>query len=260
MKPLLSLFRRKDQPRNDLSGFAYVPADEPAQFANGTAGLTIGTFTDKPPWIVVDLSLSSIVVAHWPGKLWEVQILKRATEQPNSGAGYVRATAVRIERELPSATLFGTRGLAIEKVLWTASRLTIGQRDLLAEHRDQAADEVFSAAWNRWLAKIDPSNPHRDQDHRDTLAVFAGNSRSPVGPAFTVLHSVTTKRAKEIEGDAAFVVGEEEQFFRPSWASAFSALLHACMAVGASEDVLSNDERTAMLSCYSRLEASSDLQ
>jgi hypothetical protein len=253
MKSLLSLFQRNDQARSDLLGFAYVSAEEPAQFAGVTPGLTVGTFTDKPPWIVVDLSLSSVVVARWPGKLWEVQILRRAGEQPRVGATYVRATAVRIERELPSATLFGKNGHAIEEVLRNASQLTIGQRDVLAERRDRGADEVFSAAWNRWLAQVEPSNPHRGQDHRDTLAVFAANSRSPVGPALTVLHSVTTKRAKELEGDAAFVVDEEEQFFQPMWASAFSALLHACMGVGASNDILSNDERSVLLACYSSL-------
>ena len=99
MKSLLSLFQRNDQTEGGQLGFAYVSEEEPAQFANGTPGLTVGTFKDSPPWIVVDLSLSSIVVARWPGKLWEVQILKRATEQPNASARYVRATAVRIVRE-----------------------------------------------------------------------------------------------------------------------------------------------------------------
>lgn len=255
MNSLLSLFQRNGQTTGDQIGFAYVSEVEPAQFADATPGITVGTFTDKPPWIVVDLSLSSIVMARWPGKLWEVQILRRATEQPRAGAGYVRATAVRIVRELPPSSVFGAHGRAIEEVLWTASQLTIEQRDFLAKHRDQATDEVFSAAWNRWLAKVEPGNPYRDQDHHDTLAVFAGRSSSPVGPAFTVLHSVTTKRAKELEGDAAFVVDEEEHVFAPSWSSAFSALLHACMGVGASDDILSNDERSALVACYSNLKA-----
>lgn len=254
MKSVLSLFKRSNQHGGGELGFAYAPAEEPSQFANATVGLTVGTFADKPPWIVVDQSLSSIIIARWPGKLWEVQILRRASEQPRPGASYVRATAVRILSEIPTATVFGVNGRAVEKVLWTAAQLTLEQRDRLAEQKSQAADEVFSAAWNRWLAKVEPNNPHRDQDHRDTLAVFAGSSRSPVGPAFTVLSSITSKRAKDLEGDAAFVVDEDEQVFAPTWAAASSALMHACMGVGASSDILSSDERSILLACYSSVE------
>ena len=142
MKSLLSLFQRNDQARSDLLGFTYVSAEEPAQFAGVTPGLTVGTFTDKPPWIVVDLSLSSVVVARWPGKLWEVQILRRAGEQPRVGATYVRATAVRIERELPSATLFGKNGHAIEEVLRNASQRIA----FICRAQAQADDRMASEA------------------------------------------------------------------------------------------------------------------
>ena len=260
MRSLLSLFQSSDQNESGVLGYTYASVSQPAQFANATPGLTVGTFTDKPPWIVVDLSLSSIVVASWPGKLWQVQVLRRATEQPRVGAGYVRATAVRIEHELPSASLFGANGLAIEEVFRHALHLTIENGIRLTERSNRAASEVFSAAWNRWLAEVEPTNPHRNQDHRDTLAVFAAGQRSPVGPAFTVLHSITTKRARELEGDAAFVVDEEEQAFAPAWASAFSALLHACMALGASSTVLSDDERAVLLAGYSGIQASSSAQ
>lgn len=260
MKSLLSLFHRSDQSGNGVLGYTYASVDKPSQFANAAPGLTVGTFTDKPPWLVVDLSMSSIVVASWPGKLWQVQILRRATEQPRVGAGYVRATAVRIEHELPSALLFGANGKAIEDVFKHALHLTIENRILLTERSNRTASEVFSVAWNRWLAEVEPSNPHRNQDHRDTLAIFAEGQRSPVGPAFTVLHSITTKRARELEGDAAFVVDEEEQAFTPAWASAFSALLHACMALGASSTILSDDERSVLLEGYSGAQASSKSQ
>lgn len=257
MRSLLSLFERSNQNGSEALGYTYASVDQPAQFANAAPGLIVDTFTDKPPWIVVDLSMSSIVVASWPGKLWEVQVLRRATEQPRIGAGYVRATAVHIERELPSASLFGANGHAIEEVFRHALHLTIENRTLLTERSNRAASEVFSTAWSRWLAEVEPTNPHRNQDHRDTLAVSAAGQRSPVGPAFTVLHSITTKRARELEGDAAFVIDEEEQAFTPAWASAFSALLHACMALGASDTILSDDERSVLLAGYSPIRASS---
>lgn len=260
MRSLLSLFDRNDKGGSEVLGYAYASADLPAQFANATPGLTVGTFTDKPPWIVVDLSMSSIVVASWPGKLWEVQVLHRATEQPRADAGYVRATAVRIKRELPSASLFGPNGPAIEEVFKHALHLTIDDRTLLTERSNRAASEVFSTAWSRWLAEVEPTNPHRNQDHQDTLAVFAAGQRSPAGPAFTVLHSITTKRARELEGDAAFIIDEDEQAFTPAWASAFSALLHACMAFGASSTILSDDERSVLLAGYSTIQFYSSAQ
>lgn len=234
-------------------GYSYVPDLKPVQFAEARPGLTIGTFRDEPPWIVVDHSLSSIVIPSWPGKLWEVQVLKLASDQPREGAGYVRATAVRIEKEVPPALLFGKNGVAVVEIFDHAQRLTVEQRDCLANHHVAASDRVFSTAWNRWLSKIDPASPHQGQDHSDTLAITSAGSRSPVGSAFTVLHSIVSQRARELEGDAAFIVEDDEVSFASLWASAFSTLLHACMAVGTDADLLSDGERLDLLSGYSTL-------
>lgn len=252
MNPLLSrLFgnSKASLPR----GYSYAPDSKPAQFAEARPGLTIGTFKDEPPWIVVDHSLSSIVIPSWPGKLWEVQVLKLAPEQPRAGAGYVRATAVRIEEEVPPALLFGKNGVAVVEIFDRAQRLTVEQRDCLANHHVPSTDQAFSKAWNRWLSKVDPASPHQGEDHRDTLAITSAGARSPVGSAFTVLHSVVSQRARKLEGDAAFIVENDEVSFAPSWALAFSALLHACMAVGTDADLLSEGERHDLLSGYSTL-------
>lgn len=234
-------------------GYSYAPNSKPAQFAEARPGLTVGTFRDEPPWIVVDLSLSSIVIPSWPGKLWEVQVLKLASEQPREGAGYVRAMSVRVEEEVPPELLFGTNGVAVVDILDRAQQLTVEQRDCLANHHAPASGHAFSAAWNRWLSKVDPANPYQGQDHCDTLAITSAGTRSPVGSAFTVLHSVVSQRARELEGDAAFIVEDDEVSFTPSWASAFSALLHACMAVGSDAGLLSDGERLDLLSSYSTL-------
>jgi hypothetical protein len=235
-------------------GYTYAPDTRPDEFAAARPGLTIGTFKNEPPWIVVDLTLDSVVVASWPGKLWEVQVLDRASDQPMPEAGYVRATAVRVEDEVPSASLFGKNGVAVEEILGRAQRLTIEQRDCLASHVTPGNAEVFSAAWNKWLSRVHSPSPHQGEDHSDTLSLPMYRPGSPIGSGFTVLYSVLSKRASALEGDDAFTVEDGEVYFSPSWAPALSSLLHACMAVGTDADLLSDSERLELLSSYSTID------
>lgn len=235
-------------------GYTYASTAKPAQLAEASPGLTIGTFKDQPPWIVVDLSLESVTVASWPGKLWEVQVLHSASEQPRDGAGYIRATAVRVEQELPAGVIFGSNGLKVAEILDRTLTLTLAERDHLASRLDPASSQTFSVAWNRWLAWVDPASPYREDDHRDTLAIPSTGKRSPVGPVFTVLYSVVKQRARAIEGAAAFIADDEGQSLAPAWASAFAALRHACMAVGAASQLLSEEERSLLSYGYEGLD------
>lgn len=251
--PLTLLRTRLSGNPRHIEGFHYEPLDRASQFAEAAPGLTIGTFQDAPPWIVVDLSLASTIVASWPGRLWEVQILRRATEQPQASAGYVRATAVRVVRELPTAMLFGANGEAVASILNVASRLTLEQRNQLAGLHSQAGDDAYSQAWNRWLHESDPKSAYHGDDHRHTLAITPGSMRSPLGSAFTVLHSVLTRRATEIEGAAAFIENDEERYFAPVWSNAFASLLHACMASGADKTLIPQDQRSVLSAAYDTL-------
>lgn len=248
--PLTWLRARLLASPQDISGFHYEPADRASHFAQAAPGLTIGTFRDTPPWIVVDISLATTIVASWPGRLWEVQVLNRASEQPVASAGYVRATAVRVVRELPPAILFGANGEAVASILAVASQLTLEQRDQLASLHSEASDDACSQVWNRWLVELDPTSAHCGEDHRNTLAIGAGKMRSPLGSAPTVLHSVLSRRATEIDGVAAFVEDDEGRYFVPVWSTAFASLLHACFAVGVDPSFVSKDQRSVLLAAY----------
>ncbi|MBM3116082.1 hypothetical protein [Jeongeupia naejangsanensis] len=224
-----------------------------AHFEEAAPGLTIGTFQDAPPWIVVDISLATIIVASWPGRLWEIQVVHRASEQPAADAGYVRATAVHVVRELSPAILFGANGEAVASILSVAAQLTLVQRDQLARLHSEAGDEAYSQVWNRWLVESDPTSDHCGDDHRNTLAVVSGKRRSPLGAAPTVLHSVLSRRATEVDGAAAFVEDGEERYFSPAWSKAFASLLHACFAMGAEASLVSKDQRSTLIAAYESL-------
>lgn len=239
----------------DISGFHYEPADRALHFAEAAPGLTIGTFRDAPPWIVVDVALATTIVASWPGRLWEVQVIHRASEQPVASAGYVRATAVRVVRELPSALLFGGNGEAAASILDVASQLTLEQRDQLARLHSEAGDDAYSRVWSQWLVESEPTSDHCCDDHRNTLAIGAGKMRSPLDSAPTVLHSVLSRRATEIDGAAAFVEDDEDRCFSPIWSKVFSSLLHACFAMGAEASLVSKDQRLVLIASYESMTA-----
>jgi hypothetical protein len=61
----------------EVTGFVYVPTEEQGPMTSAAPGLRIGRFTDEPPWIVVDHSPHSAILAKWPGTLWKVRVLKR---------------------------------------------------------------------------------------------------------------------------------------------------------------------------------------
>jgi len=256
MNSQLTWLRAKlfDSPQ-DVTGFHYEPLDRASQFAEAAPGLTVGTFRDAPPWIVVDLSLAKTIVASWPGRLWEVQIINQASEQPVASAGYIRATAVRVVRELPSAMLFGASGEAVASILSVAAQLTMDQRDQLARMHNEAGDDAYSQAWNRWLIESDPTSVYYGDDHRNTLAISTGEERSPLGSAFTVLCTVLSRRAAEIDDAAAFVDDGEERYFSPIWAKVFASLLHACMAIGADVSLIPRNQRSVLRAAYDSLTA-----
>lgn len=218
-----------------------------------TAGATIANADGGPPWIVVDHSLDSVIVARWPGRLWRVEILRAATEQPVASANYTRAVSVRVIEEHPVATLFGPHGQSVVDVIEKAMTVSIEDVASLREATHPDARRAYSRAWSRWLGQPD-SGSDPNEDHADTLAVSGGQKeRSPIGPGFTVLHSVLAGRARSLAGDAAFVVDEEgDQSFAPAWAAATEAFLHAAMAYGAPE-VASPADADALTTAWVRL-------
>ena len=218
-------------------GFVYASQAEDGPMANAAPGVTIRNSEDRPPWIVVDHSLESVVAAKWPGKLWKVEILQKATEQPRADAHYTRAVSVRVLEEEPISALFGRRGDRVCRVIETVGALTVEEDGVLGRP-NPAAREAYSGVWRRWLAAVGADPSRMTADYADTLAVVIGGKqeRSPVGIGLTVLYSALSERARALVGDEAFVTDAEgEMEFEPRWAATAEAFLHAAIAYGAPE-------------------------
>jgi hypothetical protein len=244
----------------DMTGFVYVSTEEQGPMTSAAPGLRIGRFTDMPPWIVVDHSPHSAIIAKWPGRLWKVQVLHKASEQPYTYARYTRATAVHVLEEMPLSVLFDPNGEVVVEFLNRISRLSRDAAAKLGALRDEEAVHVHNVVWDRWLSKHDPASPFVNQDHTGTIGVGSKVPRSPVGNAASVLHSELTKRARELVGEDAFIVDDEEQCFSPEWARIAACLQHAIFAVGVEESLLTPTERAVLWRTYEKAMQSSALR
>lgn len=229
--------------RRSVTGYVFVAdVDEgPMRFA--AAGRTISNEDGGPPWIVVDQSIESIVVAKWPGKLWRVSVLQKAAEQPAAYAKYTRAVAVEVIAEEPVSRLFGAHGDAVCRILERAQTITLDDVALLESAVSDEARAAYSRAWNRWLGD--------SHDHTATLA--AGESRSPIGAGFTVLHQRIVDCARTLTNGAALTTSDDDELLlAPDWWAAGEACLHAAMAQGAPE-LLSPGDAELLTAAWKRL-------
>jgi len=217
------------------------------------AGSIIRNIDKRPPWIVVYRFSQSVVAAKWPGQLWEVEIVEAAPEQPNATALYTRAVAVRVLEEKPVSRLFGLHGVVVCKIIEKARTLELKDVEALGESMSLLNQAAYARAWSKWLNHVYSNSTHIGKDLRHTLAITGeGAARSPLGGGFMVLYSQLANRARNLVGDAAFVVCDDDELcFAPSWASACSALLGAAMAYGAPE-LLSPADRDLLLSAWVR--------
>jgi hypothetical protein len=51
-------------------GYVYVPDENGGVMVQAREGVRIAVESRRPPYIVVNDSIKSILVARWPGKLW----------------------------------------------------------------------------------------------------------------------------------------------------------------------------------------------
>jgi hypothetical protein len=232
-----------------VRGLVFVSDADDGPMRSAKVGATIRNADGGPPWIVVDHSIESVIVTKWPGRLWQVEILEAAGEQPNAGVNYTRAVSVRVIEEMTVSELFGPHGARVCTVIERARALTTDDLAVLGSSLHPLARAAYSRGWRRWLGRGEPESGDSSEDYADTLAV-SGGTRSPINSGFTVLHSVLAERARSLTGDAAFVVDEEgDQSFSPVWASAADAFLHAAMAFGAPE-LPSPAEREALTEAW----------
>jgi hypothetical protein len=224
---------------NPTEGYVYVADSDPGFFAGVVRGTVVRRPNRSPPWVVVDHTIESVVVARWPGRLWRVVVLDDdGIEQANAHARYTRAVAVRAVEEVPAWRLFGDSGEAVMGVLAFASRLDAATARRLAEHRHPEADQAYSRAFRRWLDRVRSGSVHGTWDFSGTLAAVDGPSRSPLNCGLSLVYHTVWDRAEVVSGPAAFVQDDEgERALGPVWGTAASALLDAAMAFGAPADV-----------------------
>lgn len=198
-----------------------------------------------PPWIVVSHSLDSVVVARWPGRLLRVEIIEPATKQPAAYANYTRAVAVSVVAEVPAIQLFGQQGEKMAEILYRSAHLTFDEAVALSAANNRLLQEIYSQAWNAWLAEVDPQSPHLGGDHGGTLQIFAGRQVSPVGYALTLIYHEVSKKAESVPRIAGAT--DESEGAAPlgtPWQGAVDALLNAAMALGAPQLLTSEQAAT----------------
>lgn len=234
----------------DSQGFVYVTEAETTVLRDADVGSTVRNPSAGPPWIVVNHALAAVSVARWPGRLFRVEILERAREQPRSYANYTRAVAVKVAAELPTLLLLGAHGEHIAEILGRIDTLTLDEAFALAAATEPSSSEIYATAWGKWLAEVDKHSVHLDADHRDTLQIRVGHTVSPVGYALSLVSSKMQNRAQRVSGPAALCVdaGGEAELLAP-WQGATSALLHAAMAYGA-PGLLSSQQTAALKSSW----------
>jgi hypothetical protein len=223
------------------TGFVYVPQDGAGAVREARPGAQVGK--SEPPWIGVHRAPETVLITGWPARLWRVRIVRRAREQPAAYVRQVSAERVEILEEVPCSVLFGKQGGEVIKVLDAAAALTRGTAKRLTQARPAGGHAAYMRCWNRWLAK--QGKPHPIADHHALLV--ASGSESPVGRGLGAVHDTVGRRAKALEGDAAFrIEGEDEyKYMNPPWDGASEALLHAALAMGAPE-ICESDAQTLL--------------
>jgi hypothetical protein len=224
-------------------GFVYVPDSDPGVLAGAVPGVIVCKPDRLPPWIVVDHSIESAVIARWPGKLWQVAVLDAVgVEQANPSAHYTRAVAVQVIDEVPASRLFGEHGESVSAVLSFASGLDPAAVRRLTELRHPQATEAYSRAWERWLSGVEGGTVYVGSDFSRTLAAGIGRLKSPIGNGLSLVYRVVWDRADALLGPTAFVVDDEgERSLVSDWDCAATALLDAAMAFGAPSVVTEGD-------------------
>lgn len=218
-----------------INGYVYAPDSDPGLFAGTAPGAIVRKSDRSPPWIVVDHSIESVIIARWPGRLYRVLILDaEGIEQVSTQANYTRAVAVEVCDEVPATRLFGDNGEAVSSVISFATQLELPTARLLADLRHPLADQAYSRAWCRWLNGTGFGKAYEECDFSRTLEAGSESYRSPINRGLTLTYLAVWNRADALQGSGAFVDNEEdERTLAPVWSLAAAALLDASMAVGA---------------------------
>ncbi len=185
----------------------------------------------------------------WPGSLWVAEVERPAPASDQVTDTYTRAWAVRIIESESPFHLFGSHGEAVAHVLDRASTVSLADLHTVPPPLGDA-QQAYQRAWDKWFTQDGyPVSVYPTSG--DSLPICAsGDERSPVGSGLTLLFNVLHKRARALEGDAAFLVDADgETCFVEKWDRAATVLLYAAMAQGAPE-LLSETDRTRLLAAW----------
>ena len=233
-------------------------APEIGQFL--TAGLRIKNAKNGPLWMVVNQEILSIIVTSnsWPGSLWQARVTKLGDMSGLvANPGYWRAREIELIEELPVGMLFGAYGDKIVLLLNQIITLTSSEVDGLYVNRakDPCAKAAYVHAWNCWNEKLKHPRSLTCDDGM-TLASPGNHDKeeSPINHGFCLIDSLIWQKAREVDGQEAFVefieYGETEIELNQRWDAACAAFLYKAMELAMSQ-YLSETERTALTHSWS---------
>ena len=260
-KTIQKLFKKTESPRGTgpIKGFVYQPEEEGGLLSGACEGEVVRNDNRRPPWIVVDHALESLIIPKWPGKLWEVEVVDAVNDADleASGAGqlqpqanYIRAIAVNILKELPLESLFGQYGNHIINILDSIDDIDESKAIELSNACKPEAASLYSKAWNVWIAGGNNESIKPGNDHFHIIAITGTSSDSPINKGLSVICSHIYERAREVTDGAAILVDEEgEVYLEPTWSKVSDVLLHAAMGYGA-RDLLAPEECKNLTSAW----------
>lgn len=210
-----------------------------------TAGLRIKNPNNKPPWMIVDKEIQSIIVTadSWPGSLWRARVIKLGDMSGLiANPGYWRATEIELIEELPAGTLFGDQGDRIISLLNQIMTLTSSEVDELYANRaeNSCAEAAYAHAWKYWN---DNQKHPRSHAYGDGMILASPHKcdkeMSPINHGFLLISALIWQKARELEGQEAFIefieYGETELELNPRWTAACTAFIHKAMGLSMSQ-------------------------
>jgi len=234
-------------------GYCYIADAKDEPMSNAQIGHVVSVNGRGPPWIVVSDAPTTAILARWPGKLWKVSIIKAAAskDQPRAYARYRRASSVRVLSEEDPARLFGEHGQHILTILNQAKTLGREAAQCLSTARHANAPAAYDRMFRRWAKAKDLVVDHHD-DLDGTLKIGPSLHSSPIYEGLSILHTVVFERAKVVDGKAATIIDDHDEYLNEPWRGASAALCDAALALGAPEFV-SAEDRDVLLTGWAKI-------
>jgi hypothetical protein len=254
-------------------GYVYVPRDEPGLMADAKPGQRLEVRGPRPPWIVVNHGLESVIIARWPGSLWKVEITRALSARelaalrayqlvPN--AGYTRAAVVTVLEQMPLTAFFGFHGAEVCTVIDAVDALTLERATQLAGARHPQAGQAYTRTWHAWLTEKHPGFLRANRERREVRLVAerskfsppvpgaeldgtleaGSHSASPIAQGLALVSGQGSRRAGALMGKSVWSDDPDDPegaLLAEPWPAAIQTLLDAALAFGAPEYVAEPD-------------------